>query len=284
MRVSTKRRIDNGGPISFDNLEVFSGTTDDAIVYMYLCDNPECPCNTLTLSVHTATVTDDGKETMGKYKVVLDLSDGAFVHDESHHSEPTPEWIASKLTDSLETFRDRRDRIRGQRDREQWRTLPRQKLETMMGSGLLESHCKVFPYDWDLLTEVDGRYYWLNDTYCMNSDCPCRDIAFHVVELGESEKQLGTVTVELGDWKHPTFEGDSNLARIWDDFIFQRGSRREVKKRFHEMKRASKAIKKSLVVPTPINVTGGRKIGRNAHCPCGSGRKYKRCCGKKNRF
>ena len=25
---------------------------------------------------------------------------------------------------------------------------------------------------------------------------------------------------------------------------------------------------------------GGAKVGRNAPCPCGSGRKYKRCCGK----
>ena len=24
---------------------------------------------------------------------------------------------------------------------------------------------------------------------------------------------------------------------------------------------------------------GGRKVGRNDPCPCGSGRKYKRCCG-----
>ena len=24
---------------------------------------------------------------------------------------------------------------------------------------------------------------------------------------------------------------------------------------------------------------GGSKIGRNARCPCGSGKKYKRCCG-----
>jgi len=23
----------------------------------------------------------------------------------------------------------------------------------------------------------------------------------------------------------------------------------------------------------------GRKIGRNEPCPCGSGKKYKRCCG-----
>ena len=25
--------------------------------------------------------------------------------------------------------------------------------------------------------------------------------------------------------------------------------------------------------------SGGKKIGRNAPCPCGSGKKYKRCCG-----
>ncbi|MEM6793605.1 MAG: SEC-C metal-binding domain-containing protein [Acidobacteriota bacterium] len=26
-------------------------------------------------------------------------------------------------------------------------------------------------------------------------------------------------------------------------------------------------------------VRGGPKIGRNEPCPCGSGRKYKKCCG-----
>lgn len=247
MRVTTKRRIDSGAPIIFYKSEVGSGRTDDAFVEMYLCDNPECSCNTVTLSVQTATVTADGKERMGKFRAVLDLSDGALVHDESHHSEPIPDWIASKLTDSLEAFRDRRDRIRGQLNREQWRTLPRQTLETMMGSGFLESHCKVFPNDWDIVTEVDGQFYWLDDTYCMNPYCPCRDIAFHIVELGleGGSKQLGTVAVELGDWKRPTFEGDNNLARIWENFIFQKGVRREVRNRFHEMKRASKAMKNS---------------------------------------
>jgi uncharacterized protein YecA (UPF0149 family) len=29
-----------------------------------------------------------------------------------------------------------------------------------------------------------------------------------------------------------------------------------------------------------INQQAGRKIGRNEKCPCGSGRKYKRCHGK----
>ena len=26
----------------------------------------------------------------------------------------------------------------------------------------------------------------------------------------------------------------------------------------------------------------GEKVGRNASCPCGSGKKYKKCCGKPN--
>ena len=25
---------------------------------------------------------------------------------------------------------------------------------------------------------------------------------------------------------------------------------------------------------------GSNKVGRNSRCPCGSGKKYKRCCGK----
>ena len=29
-----------------------------------------------------------------------------------------------------------------------------------------------------------------------------------------------------------------------------------------------------------VQAAGGSKVGRNATCPCGSGRKYKRCCGK----
>ncbi|NOR17519.1 hypothetical protein GQ543_07420, partial [candidate division WOR-3 bacterium] len=26
--------------------------------------------------------------------------------------------------------------------------------------------------------------------------------------------------------------------------------------------------------------TGGKKVGRNDPCPCGSGKKYKKCCGR----
>jgi preprotein translocase subunit SecA len=30
----------------------------------------------------------------------------------------------------------------------------------------------------------------------------------------------------------------------------------------------------------PLTVKGKGAVGKNALCPCGSGKKYKRCCGK----
>jgi preprotein translocase subunit SecA len=33
-------------------------------------------------------------------------------------------------------------------------------------------------------------------------------------------------------------------------------------------------------VSKPMPEEKGQKIGRNDPCPCGSGKKYKKCCGK----
>jgi SWIM/SEC-C metal-binding protein len=35
-----------------------------------------------------------------------------------------------------------------------------------------------------------------------------------------------------------------------------------------------------ILLNTPETVTVDKKIGRNDPCPCGSGKKYKKCCGK----
>jgi len=34
------------------------------------------------------------------------------------------------------------------------------------------------------------------------------------------------------------------------------------------------------VKPAPVRAQGGAKVGRNDPCPCGSGKKYKKCCGQ----
>jgi len=48
-----------------------------------------------------------------------------------------------------------------------------------------------------------------------------------------------------------------------------------------ELAQMSKKASGNVVDAGPIKREGD-KVGRNAACPCGSGKKYKRCCGKEN--
>ena len=57
--------------------------------------------------------------------------------------------------------------------------------------------------------------------------------------------------------------------------------------RFRERERKDKDYKKQLPgeddepLPPPVEpIKGGEAPGRNDPCPCGSGKKYKQCCGK----
>ena len=51
-------------------------------------------------------------------------------------------------------------------------------------------------------------------------------------------------------------------------------------KQNEEVKREKVAEETSAGDNTPLTVRGKGAVGKNALCPCGSGKKYKRCCGK----
>ena len=48
-----------------------------------------------------------------------------------------------------------------------------------------------------------------------------------------------------------------------------------------EARRRASAARRAAAAPRPAQPRAQPKVGRNAPCPCGSGRKYKHCCGKK---
>jgi ribosomal protein L7/L12 len=48
-----------------------------------------------------------------------------------------------------------------------------------------------------------------------------------------------------------------------------------------EARQRASAARRAAAAPRPAQLRAQPKVGRNAPCPCGSGRKYKHCCGKK---
>lgn len=80
--------------------------------------------------------------------------------------------------------------------------------------------------------------------------------------------------IELNKWKYPIlsiYEQYDEIVNKWYSF-----DEEEVDEDEMHME--------SLMVNTPdtSNFQGTTKVGRNDPCPCGSGKKYKKCCWNKN--
>jgi len=62
---------------------------------------------------------------------------------------------------------------------------------------------------------------------------------------------------------------------------------RDIEGRFERQQEKKKRVRAGLPggdeepLPPPVEpIKGDKDVGRNDPCPCGSGKKYKKCCGK----
>ena len=144
------------------------------------------------------------------------------------------------------------------------------------------------------LFDVAGHVYLADDTHCLNQDCDCSDV--HVTffkDVGSKRfRELGAVRFDLASGAVAERVADRRvrptLDALWEAYC----RRHRVGERLADHRRclrdlasrrgplaaprasASSAASPGLLPPRPA-----RTPGRNAPCPCGSGKKFKRCCG-----
>ena len=137
-----------------------------------------------------------------------------------------------------------------------------------------------------LYFEHDGDYF-IYDHYCPNPECDCNQavLDFYFYDAaGSKYKYDFTVRLKLGSLKYEMVRIDCSNEKINDilDYIIKNKPEtiRILKRRYNDVKNAGKTIDKNLTATEaekPVINTG---IGRNDPCPCGSGKKYKKCCGR----
>lgn len=137
-------------------------------------------------------------------------------------------------------------------------------------------------------TKLNDVHFYIYDRYCMNPSCKCDDVVLHYVENDEREKSNGADFAILLSLKNKKFEildadgiSKKQVQKLVETALKDgRESIELFKKRYKEMKNAGrealqgdKEINNTVVEPFQV------KIERNSPCPCGSGKKYKKCCG-----
>ena len=136
---------------------------------------------------------------------------------------------------------------------------------------------------------VEGKRYDVFDLYCPQPECDCQQA--HLVVVGPSEEDVGTIRVpfvgpaefDAGD------ESRALLEQIWMRFLQRHDPVATLRPRYERMKDVGKRFagqfapklrspESSPASPSAEAEVGAVKVGRNDPCPCGSGRKYKKCC------
>lgn len=124
----------------------------------------------------------------------------------------------------------------------------------------------------DLYT-IDGVTYEASDFYCTTPSCACAEVIIHFATKDEIDSP-GDVIAHLSGKADmdPSKNGHERLGRLWDAY---RQRHTDHVARLSRRYQAMKNIGDRIVAGRPAV---SHKVGRNEPCPCGSGKKYKKCC------
>jgi hypothetical protein len=147
--------------------------------------------------------------------------------------------------------------------------------------------------------ELPEDDYTLIEAYCNEPDCDCRRVFFNVY----SEKKQSVIAVIMYGWESREFYRDwlgtdnpealdelmgpalNSMSRQSDlaPTLLEKVERvLEDRAYVDRLKRHYRMFKDTVDASGPQQpVQVEDKVGRNDPCPCGSGRKYKHCCGRR---
>ncbi|CAE6865759.1 hypothetical protein R69746_08740 [Paraburkholderia aspalathi] len=276
--------------------------TDSSWIWVHTCPMPRCSCRSaLVLATH------EGRETLeargapvwqawmaedGHYRevartcadlVVFDLDIDTAQVLQPHGNEPLdltqhPE-VAAIVAHIDGDLLDAIGRLwfRG-------KGLP-EPVEAALGApGKIDGWQRGEPLAWHEVYEdvrqdryvLDEHVYEVWDFHCPIPSCDCAEVNLHFEPAlpGETSSP-GHVNVHLGGnirVEPETIRDRARLEQLWAAFC-QRHPR--YLGRLSHRDTLIKAMGERLVAPA----NAGPRVGRNDRCPCGSGKKYKKCCG-----
>ena len=142
---------------------------------------------------------------------------------------------------------------------------------------------EIFPYAGDITFQDGNIEYLVDDQYCLNPKCSCKDVVLTIVPIIDGKSSTGRQTATViydyitKKWKvERDFPNINEIMAELQKAIPDLSS--IVKKRHRNLRLLYQNYRKKNNIET--GDVSKRKIGRNEPCPCGSGKKYKMCCGK----
>lgn len=277
----------------------FSGHPSKFVSYRGVCANPACNCRKVVVGFDE--LGDPGIEKNGlpaTFDVWLNIDTGREVQTQQRAAAVdglAAEYVAS-LTPGIQTqlkeeYEDYRAMLCNAAEYRMSREEIRSKslvsaAAVFCGRGPQRKKLKrsfVFTF------EYEGKGHIVEDSYCINPHCRCEEAVLEVWqrnELAAEPANLFSVHMQFdGDFEiEHTRECTEEQARRSLE-SWSRNAFRELdvlQWRYERIKETgARLLGEAGWESEPVApITGAPVVGPNRPCPCGSGRKYKKCCGR----
>jgi len=277
------------------------------------CQNVECPCADVTFHFREVAETGQSVGSAAAFEACVNPETWVEVNSPQRNAPElamVTEFLRDYPAEERLVFaeRARKKRVLAQRLREYRLDLNDDEIErgTLVAyseiaseNGSIGKGGHAFGYR----VEYQGREFLIEDMYCSNPNCNCKVAHLRFFEYTPGagpdasdllkEAFLGKVTFdgkfgieEYHKWNRP--EADQIVSEWWKQFSdeipvlkWRYGKVKEVARRSRRKpttsSRVPARIGAALVDRPAISIASA--AGRNDPCPCGSGKKYKRCCG-----
>ena len=301
-----KKELRRHGPEGGINPDIaaqvrFNNHPSAFVVIDEYCLNPECDCRDVTLEFYEV----EGIEFKKLYFKILVNVDTWEMKD--HHifiQDSGCEQMIEEFIRDVDKPTKSRIKKRFEAGKQYGGDQLRQDLDpTAYKHGDLVLYCDVFNSPLYHLFTFDygcDNYYVL-DRYCISPGCKCKEVhlEFHIKEKNDTAYRLMfgvMLSLKTGKYRIEGKYGNLSNKQIKEIYLHFMDKICSIKKendldfmllkdRYNHMKkvnllqhsaeaessdRSRQSSKKAVTV----------KAGRNEPCPCGSGKKYKKCCGR----
>ena len=271
------------------------------LIYEHYCANPQCNCRSVQLDL-----VPKSKSTNKPVSFRFNFDTGAV--DGIGGKEILGEFRALAEEFSRDTPESFRDVFRKHyREAKEFGA----KLHNLalaydnFREGAMVYYCALYPDAEDWQFSYKNKRIIVTDDYCAQPNCDCHDIVltFSGGDVGKRNivEPMFAMRLKEGDG----FEEEKRsvdcdeMNRLMKAFQVEVPNlQQEVLRRLRKVKERGRIMAKEHISRRQVQrvlgslssepealqssepVTVKKKIGRNEPCPCGSGKKYKKCCGK----
>jgi hypothetical protein len=159
-------------------------------------------------------------------------------------------------------------------------------MEDIEQNNVMISYADVLPYARHISLTINNNRYIVEDLYCVKNNCPCTESALCYLPMDEAASPIEEALSAFVDHKtkqwrgmegrtagNPVLDGETakhELEAKYPNIYDLLAQRHQQLKLLYANYLKSNA---------PQQISSTKKVGRNEPCPCGSGKKYKKCCG-----